>query len=417
MLVNLEIIVIGDSASHTLSSLRENLTRPRLLQAECISWFWFDSPSIVAHILLPVQTFSWRLMTGLLQPLRAFSEMHQAMHATANPMTGLRKALPALSELFQARHASINLHPFDGREPELIEILQPDTRHPLTTPLRAFLYQSPTSCMVRSGGFSPVLRISDHLSQRQFEQTAHYRDFFAPAGLKDQLGFSIALPDTSVGVLFLRDRVFDDDEALMAVHLQRYIADRFSTQSGAKEHDPFRNAWRIPLDASGDAPTLPFMAREILDRFFNRGEESTTILPNVLQHWIRGLRRRREHTCANQVYDQIAIDRPHGRLQIAFTTTAMPPREILCLNEERGRHDFYRLKGLRLTERECEVIFWITQGKSDADISKILSTAQRTINKHVENVLLKLAANNRTAAAVRAVEWLADPTDELCQRW
>ena len=356
-------------------------------------------------------------MTGLSLQLRAFAEVHQAMQTTADPLAGLRKALPALSELFQARHAAIDLLPLDGRQPELIEILHPEEVQTSLNNYQAFVIESPNVGMVRAGGFSPVLRISDHLSQRQFEQTGFYREVFSPAGWKDQLGFAVQLPGAALGVTFQRDRFFNDDEAGMALQMQRYVAERFASQPAGIDADFFQNAWRIPLDASGDALILPLAVRELLNRFFGRREGESSALPKVLQHWIQGLRRRCEHTRVASVCDRIVIDRPQGRLHVGLKVATMPQREVLCLNEEQGRHDFYRLKALRLTEREIEVIFWITQGKSDADIAIILGTAHKTINKHVENVLMKFAANNRTSAAVRAVEWLADPTVEFGQRW
>jgi len=59
---------------------------------------------------------------------------------------------------------------------------------------------------------------------------------------------------------------------------------------------------------------------------------------------------------------------------------------------------------LELTAREAEVLFWISQGKSNHDIGVILGAKTGTIRKHVEHVLSKLNVENRTAAAVIAVE-------------
>ena len=59
---------------------------------------------------------------------------------------------------------------------------------------------------------------------------------------------------------------------------------------------------------------------------------------------------------------------------------------------------------LRLTHREAEVLFWISQGKSNHDIGIILGAKTGTICKHVEHILGKLNVENRTAAAVVALE-------------
>ena len=62
------------------------------------------------------------------------------------------------------------------------------------------------------------------------------------------------------------------------------------------------------------------------------------------------------------------------------------------------------LTSLKLTPREVEVLFWISEGKSNQDIGVILGASTRTICKHVEHILSKLNVENRTAAAVVALE-------------
>jgi DNA-binding CsgD family transcriptional regulator len=62
------------------------------------------------------------------------------------------------------------------------------------------------------------------------------------------------------------------------------------------------------------------------------------------------------------------------------------------------------LTSLKLTPREVEVLFWISEGKSNQDIGVILGASTGTICKHVEHILSKLNVENRTAAAVVALE-------------
>ena len=57
-----------------------------------------------------------------------------------------------------------------------------------------------------------------------------------------------------------------------------------------------------------------------------------------------------------------------------------------------------------LTPREGEVLFWISQGKSNHDIGVILGAKTGTICKHVEHIFSKLDVENRTSAAVVALE-------------
>lgn len=59
------------------------------------------------------------------------------------------------------------------------------------------------------------------------------------------------------------------------------------------------------------------------------------------------------------------------------------------------------LLALGLTPREAEVLFWLSEGKTNAEIGVILNSARRTVEKHVEHILEKLQVENR-AAAIRA---------------
>jgi DNA-binding NarL/FixJ family response regulator len=60
-----------------------------------------------------------------------------------------------------------------------------------------------------------------------------------------------------------------------------------------------------------------------------------------------------------------------------------------------------------LTCREAEVLFWISRGKSNRDIGEILNISPRTVNKHLEQVFVKLGVENRAAAAAAAVRTLS----------
>jgi len=62
----------------------------------------------------------------------------------------------------------------------------------------------------------------------------------------------------------------------------------------------------------------------------------------------------------------------------------------------------YLAQHFNLTEREAEVLLWLTRGKTNQDIGEILGISTRTINKHLEQVFEKMGVENRTAAALLA---------------
>ena len=59
---------------------------------------------------------------------------------------------------------------------------------------------------------------------------------------------------------------------------------------------------------------------------------------------------------------------------------------------------------LKLTPREVQVLLWISRGKSNHEIGIILGAKTGTICKHVEHIFSKLNVENRTSAAVVALE-------------
>lgn len=81
-----------------------------------------------------------------------------------------------------------------------------------------------------------------------------------------------------------------------------------------------------------------------------------------------------------------------------------PSDDILVkfVNARRGSSQEILAQELSLTLREAEVLYWLTMGKTNRDISAILSLSPRTVNKHFEQVFQKMGVDNRTAAAVTA---------------
>ena len=68
--------------------------------------------------------------------------------------------------------------------------------------------------------------------------------------------------------------------------------------------------------------------------------------------------------------------------------------------------DFGRRVGL--TEREGQVLYWLTKGKANRDIAEILGLSTRTIDKHLQQIYAKLDVENRTSATAIAVQLLRE---------
>ncbi len=83
--------------------------------------------------------------------------------------------------------------------------------------------------------------------------------------------------------------------------------------------------------------------------------------------------------------------------------------QVLLAVEATDEADHRRRLGekFHLTERESEVLYWVARGKSSRDVGDILGSSPRTVDKHIERILVKLGVENRAAAAAVAMRLLS----------
>jgi DNA-binding NarL/FixJ family response regulator len=80
---------------------------------------------------------------------------------------------------------------------------------------------------------------------------------------------------------------------------------------------------------------------------------------------------------------------------------------LLRVTQQDAAADLARLRETAaLTPREAEVLFWLARGKSNRDIGAILAVSPRTVDKHLEQIYVKLGVENRASAVARAVRAL-----------
>jgi len=92
-----------------------------------------------------------------------------------------------------------------------------------------------------------------------------------------------------------------------------------------------------------------------------------------------------------------------------FTKAGDDALAMLYLVEEHAPAGPAELGRLGLTPRQSEVLYWVAQGKTNAETAIILGASPRTIDKHVEQLLERLGVENRLAAATKANEVLRGP--------
>ena len=94
-------------------------------------------------------------------------------------------------------------------------------------------------------------------------------------------------------------------------------------------------------------------------------------------------------------------------LQHILTGNAADPGSLLCLIQKTMQEtvDVRMLpSGFPLTAREAQVLRHIALGLSNKEIAKSLCISIETVKEHVQHVLRKINAADRTDAAVRAIK-------------
>lgn len=142
-------------------------------------------------------------------------------------------------------------------------------------------------------------------------------------------------------------------------------------------------------DTRGEIVFATRKARRILQTFF--AETSDAVIPNEICTWLlKGDTNKPfvvRHPTAGEIEIHNFLFSQTGDLslmQIENRTVDPGPKALLALG---------------LTKREAEVLYWITEGKTNPEIAIILKTAPETVKKHAANLYAKLGVPTRTSAA------------------
>ena len=178
--------------------------------------------------------------------------------------------------------------------------------------------------------------------------------------------------------------------ARIAAHMQnarqmkqaRSALDAFGQATVAVRSSDGKLVWQTPL------------SRKLLKDYFAAPDDVT---PQELLDWIaEALRAKRE----NREPVSLLIASGSRRLLASFHDQTGDDEWLMVLREENDASAIESLIAtFRLTQREAEVLYWVTLGKTSKDIGEILGSSPRTVNKHLEHVFEKLGVETRTAAA------------------
>ncbi|HVW70611.1 MAG TPA: response regulator [Steroidobacteraceae bacterium] len=144
-------------------------------------------------------------------------------------------------------------------------------------------------------------------------------------------------------------------------------------------------------------------AKQLLADLFPAVADHGTTLPPAVVEILKQLRQP-----AGRSSSRSCLEVGARRVELSFLSSIGPDELLFRLAEITvGGDEQILQQTLLLTSREAEVLLWISRGKSNREIGEILNISPRTVNKHLEQVFVKLGVENRASAAARAVRALA----------
>jgi len=141
------------------------------------------------------------------------------------------------------------------------------------------------------------------------------------------------------------------------------------------------------------------LAEQAIQRILPGWTKDLASLPTPLQGTVDRLLSMRDLPGA-----AMKLEQPQVTLELVLIAQYRENEVLIRLNEVNPDADAAKLRlTLDLTQREAEVLLWVSYGKPNRVISDILSISPRTVNKHLERIFEKMGIETRSAAAAIAI--------------
>ncbi|MEG4319932.1 MULTISPECIES: helix-turn-helix transcriptional regulator [unclassified Microcoleus] len=162
----------------------------------------------------------------------------------------------------------------------------------------------------------------------------------------------------------------------------------------------------IVLAVDGQVHFIAQRAEQLLSQYFS--SRAPHSLPERLQHWFKQqISRLKFNDNVPSRCLPLHVQQAGKQLSIRLIPEPIGEQYLLLLEEkELQRFSISGLELLGLTKREAEVLFWVSQDKSNAQIAKVIGCTEGTVRKHLEHLHCKLGVQTRTAAVMVALEKL-----------
>lgn len=275
-----------------------------------------------------------------------------------------------------------------------------------------YMHQSPLWQHLEKFGPDGVRLISDFLGEDEWHRTEFYQEGCVGAGIEDTLSIPLQYSAAALSYITLNrpQRDFTERDRKVAEMVRPHLIAAYENAVAFTESQALALLSTRTIDKSSHGIALVDVnahvlhinsaALHLLERHFEqiRADGWRVSLPEAVITWLGnqgGLNTRSafERINKSRKLRLRAADAGEGRLLVLFQETSAIPNTG-------------PLRALGLSPREADVLWWMSEGKSNADVAAVLHISRRTVEKHIETIYAKLGVETRTAALLKAVEQL-----------
>lgn len=257
-----------------------------------------------------------------------------------------------------------------------------------------------------------TLGLSDARHATRWKKSALRNEYFLPLDITHQLSAKIHEEGDRKAIVSLNRhrRDFSRQERALLTLVNPHIAlawhnaltfTALREQLSRTEAESEAALAAVAIDARrGTIRSLSPAASRLLRHYFFTDTAGGGRLPESLARWLAARR-----AAATGPVPSAPLVVRQAASQLTISPAALRPDETVLLLRERHDHRLAPANPLvSLSPREGEILGWIIEGKRNSEISVILGISLRTVEKHVEHILMKLGVETRGAAIRMACE-------------
>jgi DNA-binding CsgD family transcriptional regulator len=331
--------------------------------------------------------------------MRVIHELHACRNLEDFPLV-VTMALSGLIPCNLAAYNEVNVAM--GRMRSLAVPIHPQL-HELIAIWEKHMAEHPILNYYRSTQDGQALTISDFLSESEFHALGLYRDFFSQVGAEDQLAVGFFLGESVVvGLAFNRaERSFTERDRRVLNLVRPHLVQAYAA---AREFDELKAERRLLQEALGSVGhgVIRYHLSGAILGCSGPALEALEVESEADLEKVDWLRREREAFVKGGKRQWVVTDRADSQVRVCWHRSG---ERITGIFSETPVGQVARRFGL--TKRESEVLKWVAEGKSNAEVGEILGLAHGTVKIHVQHVLAKLGVPSRSAAAAMASGWSA----------